>query len=89
MEFKFFEGSIVNADYDRHNTVWRTSTGRHTPIIWMTNSHIINTLGCLRGVGLMEIPEVYEGKTKREWIDILKTELRIREQESRQTVSPQ
>jgi hypothetical protein len=89
MEFKFFEGSIVNTDYDRHNTVWRTATGRHTPIIWMTNSHIINTLGCLRGVGLMEIPEIYEGKTKREWIDILKTELRTRERESRQTVSPQ
>ena len=89
MEFKFFEGSIVNADYDRHNTVWRTATGRHTPIIWMTNSHIINTLSCLRGVGLMEIPEIYEGKTKQEWIDILKTELRIRDQESRQTVSQQ
>ncbi len=89
MEFKFFEGSIVNADYDRHNTVWRSATGRHTPIIWMTNSHIINALGCLRGVGLMEIPDVYEGKTKREWIEILITEMRIRERESRQTVSPQ
>jgi hypothetical protein len=55
----------------------------------MTNSHIINTLGCLRGVGLMEIPEIYEGKTKQEWINILKTELRVREQESRQTVSQQ
>jgi hypothetical protein len=89
MEFKFFEGSIADAIYDRHNTVWRTATGRHTPIMWLTNSHIINTLGCLRGVGLMEIPEVYEGKTKQEWIDILKTELRIRERECRQTVSPQ
>jgi hypothetical protein len=57
--------------------------------MWMTNSHIINTLGCLRGVGLMEIPEIYEGKTKQEWINILKTELRVREQENRQTVSPQ
>jgi hypothetical protein len=55
----------------------------------MTNSHIINALGCLRGVGLMEIPDVYEGKTKREWIEILITEMRIRERESRQTVSPQ
>jgi hypothetical protein len=30
---------------------------------------------------LMEIPEVYEGKTKQEWIDIFKTELRLRESE--------
>lgn len=89
MEFKFFEGSIANAIYDRHNTVWRTATGRHTPIMWMTNSHIINTLSCLRGVGLTEIPEIYEGKTKREWIDILKTELRVREQENRQMALPQ
>jgi hypothetical protein len=81
MEFKFFNGIKILAHYDRHNTVWRTATGRHTPIIWMTNSHVINTLGCLRGVGLMEIPEVYEGKTKQEWIDIFKTELRLRESE--------
>ena len=48
----------------------------------MTNIHIINTLGCLRGIGLTEIPEFYMGKTKREWIDIFKTELRIRELEN-------
>ena len=83
MEFKFFEGVSVNVDYDRHNTVWKTARGRHVPIFYMTNNHIINTLGCLRGVGLMEIPEVHEGKTKREWIDIFKTELRQREQENR------
>ncbi len=83
MEFKFFEGPIVNVDYDRHNTVWKTARGRHVPIFYMTNNHIINTLGCLRGVGLMEIPEVHEGKTKREWIDIFKTELRTRDIENR------
>ena len=75
MEFKFFEGPIVNVDYDRDTLTWVTATGRDTLIIHMTNTHIINALGCLRGVGLMEIPEVYLGKTKQEWINIFKTEL--------------
>jgi len=88
MNFKFFEGILIDVNYDRHNLTWKMATGRQVPIFYMTNNHIINTLGCLRGVGLMEIPEFYEGKTKREWIEILITELRTRERESRQTVSP-
>lgn len=84
--FKFFIGSKVVPNYDRNNTVWKTATGRQTPIIWMTNNHIINVLGCLRGIGLTEIPEVYLGKTKQEWIDIFKFELTIRDQENRQLV---
>ena len=52
----------------------------------MTDNHIINALGCLRGVGLTEIPDVYLGKTKQEWIEIFKTELRVREQENQQRV---
>lgn len=86
MNFKFFKGTEIDVNYDRHNTVWKTATGRHVPIFWMTTSHIINTLGSLRGIGLIEIPEIYLGKTKREWIDIFKTELTIREQENRQRV---
>jgi len=66
--------------------VWRNSNGRHIPIFWMTTNHIVNTLGCLRGIGLTEIPEVYLDKTKQEWIEIFKTELRLRKQENRQTV---
>lgn len=83
MEFKFFEGILIDVNYDRHNLTWKTATGRQTPIFYMTNNHIINILGCLRGVGLTEIPEIYEGKTKREWIDIFKTELRTRDIENR------
>lgn len=82
INFKFFVGIKVVPHYDRHNTVWKTATGRQIPIFYMTNNHIINTLGCLRGVGLTEIPEVHEGKTKREWIEIFKIELRIREEEN-------
>ena len=86
MNFKFFIGQVIVPNYDRHNTIWKTATGRDTPIIWMTDSHIINALGCLRGVGLTEIPDVYLDKTKQEWIEIFKTELRVREQENQQRV---
>ena len=82
MEFKFFRGGNVVPHYDRHNLVWKTSTGRCMTIFWMTNNHIINTLGCLRGICLTEIPEIYLDKTKREWIDIFKTELRLRDVEN-------
>ena len=86
MEFKFFWGVKIIPHYDRHNTLWKTATGRHICVFWMTTNHIINTLGCLRGIGLTEIPETHEGKTKQEWIGIFKTELRLREQENHQTV---
>ena len=84
MNFKFFTGQLPH--YDRHNTVWKTATGRHMSVFWMTTNHIINTLGCLREIGLTEIPDVYLGKTKQEWIEIFKTELRVREQENQQRV---
>jgi hypothetical protein len=84
MNFKFFKGQSPH--YDRHNTVWKTATGRHIPIDWMTNNHIRNAINCLIGIGSTEIPEIHEGKTKREWIDIFKTEISIREQESQQRV---
>jgi hypothetical protein len=86
MNFKFFKGGISKPLYDRNNTIWKTSTGRQTPITWLTTNHIINILGCLRGVGLIQIPEFYEGKTKREWIDIFKAELTVRVQEDHQSV---
>ena len=86
MNFRFFKGGITKPLYDRNNTIWKTATGRQSPITWLTTNHIINILGCLRGLGTMEIPEFYEGKTKREWIDIFKTELTVRVQEDRQSV---
>jgi hypothetical protein len=86
MDFKFFIGQVIVPNYNRHNTVWKMTNGRQVPIFYMTNNHIINTLGCFRGVGLTEMPEFYEGKTKQEWIEIFKTELRVREQENQQRV---
>lgn len=82
MKFKFLSGKV---DYDRHNTVWRTKTGRQTPIFWMTNTHLENCLRCLNGQGESEIPDPYFGKSKREWIGIFETELSIRREENVRT----
>lgn len=81
MNFKFFKGEIFDRDI-----CWRSMNGRDTPIFYMTTDHIENTIICLRGEGLTEIPNPYNGKTHNEWINVFKTELRLREQENRQTV---
>lgn len=70
MEFKFLRGEV----FDR-NICWRSQNGRDTPIFYMTTSHIENTISCLRGVGLTEMPDPYNGKTHDEWIRILTNEL--------------
>lgn len=77
MEFKFLRGEILD-----RNVCWRSQNGRDTPIFYMTNSHIENTILCLRGVGLSEIPNPYNGKTHDEWIRILTNELTQRINES-------
>lgn len=71
-DFKFFVG-ISNEEL-----VWRTARGRHVPILWMTSNHINNALNCLRGVGDMEIPNPYFGKSHREWITLFTNELNNR-----------
>jgi hypothetical protein len=82
-EFKFFTGELKIYNYDRQHVVWRNGQGRQIPIFYMTNNHIIATLGCLRGVGLTEIPDPYFNRTKREWILIFESEIRYRENENR------
>jgi hypothetical protein len=71
-DFKFFIG-VLNEEL-----VWRTHSGRHTPIEWMTTRHINNALNCLRGEGDMEIPNPYFGKSNREWITLFTNELNRR-----------
>ncbi len=75
INFKFFKGHT----HDRDNILWKTSTGRQTPISWMTSNHIKNCLNCLRGTGDSRIPDPYLGRFKEEWINIFQTELRLRE----------
>lgn len=79
MYFKFLTGNVI---FDRNNTVWRTATGRMTPIHFMTTNHINNCISCLKGEGHTEIPNPYHGKTKEEWIYIFETELSIRREEN-------
>jgi hypothetical protein len=71
-DFKFFVG--VEDEF----ITWRTSSGRHTPIEWMTTQHIKNTICCLRGERGTTIPNPYFGKTHREWISIFTNELNNR-----------
>jgi hypothetical protein len=78
--FRFLNSPTIS-DQDRHNVIWRTHTGRCTPIFFMTNSHIKNCLNCLKGQGSIEIPEIYEGLTRNEWINLFEGELSIRELE--------
>jgi hypothetical protein len=79
MWFKFLSGKSI---YDRHNTVWRTKTGRQLPIFWMTDNHINNCIRCLNGEGDSEIPDPYFGKSKMEWMGIFETELCTRREEN-------
>lgn len=55
--------------------VWRTATNQNIPIAEMKDSHIYNTINCLRGKGNMTIPAYYEGKSRNQWLKIFKDEL--------------
>jgi hypothetical protein len=68
--FNFFKGVIID-----DTIVWKTASGRDVPIQWMTTHHIENVLRCIRGEGEMEIPEVYLGRTKMEWMYKFEEEL--------------
>lgn len=71
-DFKFFVGRPDN------EIVWKTASGRHVPIAWMTTTHINNALNCLRGVGETEIPNPYYGRSRPEWIRLFTNELNNR-----------
>jgi hypothetical protein len=70
--FKFFVG--VEDGF----ITWRTSSGRHTPIEWMTTQHIKNVIRCLNGNGEVSIPNPYFGKSRFEWLNIFLNELNSR-----------
>ena len=69
-DFKFFVGTTPKEDI-----IWRTASGRETPIEWMTTNHIENALSCLTGQGLMRIPDPYFGRTSEQWIRVFTEEL--------------
>lgn len=71
--FKFFTG------VENEMVVWRTASGRHTPIEWMTTRHIKNVINCLNGEGEVSIPNPYFGKHHRDWMRIFTNELNNRD----------
>jgi len=75
-DFKFFEG--VGDIIEEEMVVWRTSSGRHTPIEMMTSQHINNVINCLTGVGEVSIPNPYFGKSHQEWMNLFTRELNYR-----------
>jgi hypothetical protein len=77
--FKFFVG--VESVIEGEMVVWRTASGRHTPIEFMTSRHINNVINCLNGTGEMSIPNPYFGKSHREWMNLFTRELNYRNNE--------
>lgn len=57
---------------------WRQHNGSFVKIADMNEVHIQNVLKCLRGKGKTEIPSIYAGVKKSEWINIFETELKNR-----------
>lgn len=74
--FIFFKGK------GDEEIIWRTASGRQTPIEWMTTRHIRNVLNCLYGAGDVRIPDPYFGRTHREWYRIFNHELEHRDNEN-------
>lgn len=58
--------------------VWRTAAKQNIPIAQMKDSHIYNTIKCLKGEGNMTIPAYYYGKSRDQWLKIFNYELENR-----------
>ena len=69
-DFKFFQ--------KRPPTKWRQSNGVEVNIVDLTTRHIENIVDCLCGIGNVEIPEPYDGRTRYEWYLIFRNEFNIR-----------
>lgn len=60
---------------------WVMANGTGIEITALTIDHIENILNCLNDRGAMRIPDIYEGYTKSEWIEIMMDELNRRNNE--------
>lgn len=69
MKFKFL--SKNNGDPD----LWIKGNGRAVAINELSYDHIHNIINCLKDRGSIRIPDIYEGYTKQEWIEIMDREL--------------
>jgi hypothetical protein len=58
---------------------WKVGTGAEIPIRQIGTPHIYNIIDCLNDRGSMRIPDIYEGYTKSQWVQIMQAELNRRE----------
>jgi hypothetical protein len=70
--FKFFQSN---------NIMWTNAAGVSVSINRLGENHIYNIIRCLVGRGGRIIPEVYQGKTRQEWLTIMNDELDRRRNE--------
>jgi len=67
-KFKFLSNNIT-PDH------WVTHQRTIIQIPYLSTSHIFRIINCLKGVGNMVIPDIYQGHTRQEWITIMEDEL--------------
>jgi hypothetical protein len=70
-KFKFFQK-------ENENIIWTNAVGVEIPVTRLRNGHIYNIIGCLRGQGNRTIPEMYNGKSHEQWLQIMNNELNRR-----------
>jgi hypothetical protein len=58
--------------------LWKTADEKTMWISTMNIKHIINTLKMLQGKGKQQPPDIWQGRTKEEWIMIFNDELDYR-----------
>jgi hypothetical protein len=67
-KFKFLVGKLSPK-------FWRTHTGSAIRLHELDRIHIDRIILCLQNRGNMRIPDIYDGYTKQEWIQIMEDEL--------------
>ena len=68
MPFKFLRK-------DNRPEFWKVGNGAIIPIRQLCAGHIHNIIECLNDRGSVRIPDIYEGYTKSQWIEIMRAEL--------------
>ena len=74
MSFKFLSKN-------NRPTTWVNAQGEEVLICDLGMRHIYNIINCMLDRGSVRIPDIYEGYTKREWVQIMQNELTRRNNE--------
>ena len=68
--FKFFQKESI--------IMWQTAEGTEISIGRLRLRHIENIIRCLNGNGSRNIPRIYNGKSRQEWLQIMESEINRR-----------